>query len=223
MTDRASIPKPPPDRFRRCVIADDRGRTAEMIDPFRLYALGGDGVIDRDHLRAIIEDVAPSRLRMLRYLAWFAGIYIVAMVLAVFVPRYLENGSVLHSAGIAARSLAVWWAFAYLLLILPWQLLVERRAKRRRIAALVLSHGHCAHCGYELRGLAPDPADGATVCPECSGAWKLDDAGRALASGDGPKADRHEWRCYARLGLGIALIAVGLVVLHELAHRFLGW
>jgi transcription initiation factor TFIIIB Brf1 subunit/transcription initiation factor TFIIB len=37
----------------------------------------------------------------------------------------------------------------------------------------MLKHLRCPHCGYDLRGLAADPEDGATVCPECGCAWRL--------------------------------------------------
>lgn len=34
--------------------------------------------------------------------------------------------------------------------------------------------GLCWSCGYDLRGMTPDP-DGCTVCPECGAAWRLPD------------------------------------------------
>lgn len=39
-------------------------------------------------------------------------------------------------------------------------------------AAVMVNHGHCADCGYSIKGLPPE-ADGCCVCPECGAAWKL--------------------------------------------------
>ena len=46
-----------------------------------------------------------------------------------------------------------------------------RRARAKRICAIMLENLRCPHCGYDLRLLPADPADGATVCPECGCAW----------------------------------------------------
>ena len=43
--------------------------------------------------------------------------------------------------------------------------------KRYRQAA-----GRCRACDYDLARLEPE-ADGCTVCPECSAAWRLDHPG----------------------------------------------
>ena len=42
-----------------------------------------------------------------------------------------------------------------------------RRARFRRVCDVMLKHLRCPHCGYDLRLLPVDPADSATVCPEC--------------------------------------------------------
>ncbi|MGH7244406.1 MAG: hypothetical protein ACREJD_13425 [Phycisphaerales bacterium] len=43
------------------------------------------------------------------------------------------------------------------------------------VARQWLSLGTCAGCRYDLRDIEP-AADGCTVCPECGGAWKLQQA-----------------------------------------------
>ena len=48
-----------------------------------------------------------------------------------------------------------------------------RRKRLRRVCRTMLKHLRCPHCGYDLRLLPVDGADGATVCPECGGAWRL--------------------------------------------------
>jgi hypothetical protein len=51
---------------------------------------------------------------------------------------------------------------------------VSARVRFRRISKIILKHNRCPHCGYDLRMLPVDPADGATVCPECGCAWRLE-------------------------------------------------
>ncbi len=43
-----------------------------------------------------------------------------------------------------------------------------------RIRSVMLKHLRCPHCGYDLRMLPTDSEDGATVCPECGCAWRLE-------------------------------------------------
>jgi hypothetical protein len=38
----------------------------------------------------------------------------------------------------------------------------------------VLELHRCAACANTLEGVAADPADGSTVCPECGAAWRLE-------------------------------------------------
>ena len=52
-----------------------------------------------------------------------------------------------------------------------WQ--SARRARAKRVCAVMLAYLHCPSCGYDIRGLPTDPEDRATVCPECGCAWKL--------------------------------------------------
>ena len=50
-----------------------------------------------------------------------------------------------------------------------------RRARARLVCAIMLKHLRCPSCGYDIRGLPTDAKDGATVCPECGCAWRLDE------------------------------------------------
>ena len=59
-------------------------------------------------------------------------------------------------------------AFLYLLWI------GARRTRSRRVVEIMLEHLRCPHCGYDLRMLPTDPHDGATVCPECGCAWRIE-------------------------------------------------
>ncbi|MEW6251597.1 MAG: hypothetical protein AB1716_13195, partial [Planctomycetota bacterium] len=55
----------------------------------------------------------------------------------------------------------------------PWIIWFALKRKRfGAVAAAILKHRRCPHCGYDLRLLPVDPTDGATVCPECGCAWR---------------------------------------------------
>ncbi len=59
--------------------------------------------------------------------------------------------------------------------ITPWAVWMEAKAARlRRVRRVMLKYLRCPHCGYDIRELATDPADGTTVCPECGCAWLLE-------------------------------------------------
>lgn len=51
---------------------------------------------------------------------------------------------------------------------------VLRPRRLRRVTALVLREGLCAHCGYNLHSVPVDASDGMRLCPECGAAWKND-------------------------------------------------
>jgi hypothetical protein len=53
-----------------------------------------------------------------------------------------------------------------------------RRARAKHVCEIMLRHLRCPHCGYDIRGLLTDPNDGATICPECGCAWKLEPTNR---------------------------------------------
>jgi hypothetical protein len=50
-----------------------------------------------------------------------------------------------------------------------------RKARAKLVCAVMLKHLRCPHCGYDIRGLPSSPDDGATICPECGSAWRLED------------------------------------------------
>jgi hypothetical protein len=63
-----------------------------------------------------------------------------------------------------------------------------RNARSARTTRTMLEHLYCPHCGYNIRGLPTAPEDGATICPECGCAWRLDDP---QADGDIGDSARH--------------------------------
>ncbi len=64
-----------------------------------------------------------------------------------------------------------------------------------RVRWIMLKHHRCPQCGYDIRLLPADAADGATVCPECGCAWRLEESG--VVDGNGSVATGVE--CTTRL------------------------
>jgi hypothetical protein len=88
----------------------------------------------------------------------------------------------------------------------------QRRTRRRRVQAVMLKHGRCPHCGYSLTGLPVDPGDGATVCPECAGAWRIDDPAiaREIAATPTKTSIGRNRRLIFLLIAGLAVMSLGL-------------
>jgi hypothetical protein len=138
------------------------------------------GVIEPDRLAEVVEDLEPDARRHRRW-AWI----LVLVGLPIFVG--------LLAVDIAIEGRAAWrdlvstvtnpvmvpiWIGVVLVPIIS-----ARQQRLRRVRAVMLRHQCCPHCGYDLRGLPVDPADQATVCPECACAWELSDRSQVGADG----------------------------------------
>ncbi len=230
---------PPPDtttrvnrlgRLRRCLIIDDREREVELLNPFRLYLTGRDDVIERPVLKSIVDDGAVGGVRGLRGAGGvgsnvgesrklqlsilFAIALFMAMAYFAFVPEYRATNDLKHSLSEAVRSPVIYFALGYGLLILPWQFRAERRIRRRHITKALLDRQRCPHCGYNLDGLASEPDDGATVCPECASAWKLDEASVANRAGDDQQATREMVRFGIYVGIVMTIGGLGMALFY---------
>jgi hypothetical protein len=124
-------------------IRDARDRVVTQLDPVTMHLLRRHELIEADVLRAIVKE---------------KGVEIGPA--ESIVMKDFGTGPFARSASVVYFSI-VPWVFWFGL----------KRARFGRIAAAMLKHGRCPHCGYSLEGLTPDAADGATVCPECGCAW----------------------------------------------------
>ena len=86
----------------------------------------------------------------------------------------------------------------------------ERRIRRRHITKALLERRRCAHCGYNLKGLESTAEEGATVCPECACAWKLDEASVAHRAGDELQARREMIRFGILVGIVLTIVGLGM-------------
>ena len=146
-------------------IRDARGRKVEQIDPLTIHLLQQRDIIEADALKAIVRE---DDLRIMRSERAFFIVGLLAMLVVVGLFLYSMIFKGLSNAPYAKTVALVYFA------VVPWFIwYLIRRSRFSKIAPIMLKHHRCAHCGYDLRGLPSDAPDGATVCPECGCAWKL--------------------------------------------------
>jgi hypothetical protein len=151
-------------------VLDARGRRVSQLDPVAMHLLRRPGIIPTDVLREIAEQVGIGLTRGTRLVFWTSilGLLCFAIALIICLSR-LADGRI--TTGIFFRNMIVYFA-VFSGVASSWISL--RSARHRKTTGAMLRHLRCPHCGYDLRMLPADPADGATVCPECGCAWKLD-------------------------------------------------
>jgi len=153
---------------RTVCMLDARGRRVAYLDPYELQLLRRHDVIPEEPLEQIAAEVGfglPTWQRR-GYLACVSIFFACIVFLIVWkIVRRAPIDSVEY----------VLWPVNLIVFSLGaakfWQ--GGRRARARRVCGVMLEHRRCAHCGYDIRGL-PVADDGATVCPECGCAWRLD-------------------------------------------------
>lgn len=146
-------------------IRDARRRRVAQLDPVALRLLRRRDVIAADALEAIAHEKGV-RIAARERVALVGGLCGLLLVLGFFTYALITGD--IRAATYAKTGSSLWFCSA------PW--IIWFALKRRRfgaVAAAMLKHRHCPHCGYDLRLLPVDPADGATVCPECGCAWAL--------------------------------------------------
>jgi len=148
-----------------------------MLDPYALHLLGRDDEIPKDALARIAKEIGSGRSGVAQVRALFALWTLVAVPLIAFCAALVWGGQV--------RRLLAWTPAWLPILLFPWLTwLGARRRRYRRTLRVMLRHSRCPHCGYDLRLLPADPADGATVCPECGCAWRLPGGAEAPGRAD---------------------------------------
>jgi len=155
----------PPYLSRQGHITDARERTVTQLDPVTMYVLQQHDVIEADVLRAIAHEPGVEMTGWERA-SLITGVVALLLVTGLFVESIIMKD---FSGAPFARSAAlVYFSFV------PWVFWFGlKRARFGKVAAAMLKHGRCPHCGYSLQGLAADEKDDATVCPECGCAWNL--------------------------------------------------
>lgn len=157
-----------PTKKRRPRIKDARGRSVTQLDPVALYLLRQHDVIEADVLRAIVHEKGVNITGKERAFL-VVGVVGALLVISLFTHAFFTGD--LGGAPLAKSSSLVFMCS------IPWVIWHSlKRARFGKVTATMLEHLRCPHCGYDLRLLPADPADGATVCPECGCAWRLEQA-----------------------------------------------
>ncbi len=147
-------------------IKDAHRRMATQLDPVAMHFLRQHDVIEADVLGAIANEkgVRITRTERAALIVGVGGLFTVA---SLFLYEVLAGS--FGSAPLAQSASLVWFS------IIPWLIWMGiKRARFGKVAAAMLKYLRCPHCGYDLRLLPADPEDGATVCPECGCAWRLE-------------------------------------------------
>jgi hypothetical protein len=137
-----------------------------QLDPVALYVLRRHDVIDADALRAIANEKGVRITGAER--APLIGAVLCAILVISFFAIALITGDIRDAPYAKSAGLVY-------LCAIPW--IVWFAVKRRRfgkVASAMLKYSRCPHCGYDLRGLLRSTDDGATICPECGCAWRLE-------------------------------------------------
>ncbi len=151
-------------------INDARGRRVSQLDPVMMHLLRRPGILPPEVLEEITRQVDVGITRGTRVLLWSSVVGLVCLGIALTVGMTgilggnIDAGrffkSLLPYLGVVSGSVTCWIAL--------------RSARHQQIGRAMLKHLRCPHCGYDIRSLPADPADGATVCPECGCAWQLE-------------------------------------------------
>lgn len=163
-------------------VMDARGRSVRQLDPVVLHLLRQHDVIPAEPLKEIANEILPgaSRQGLRQILIALGGLVLVGIGYFVYF-RYVSTWRGLDAVQII-------FCIVQFVVIASGPLIayrVVRRTHARRVVPVMLAHGYCPHCGYNISHLPADPLDGATVCPECGCAWQLGErsgARRLIAS-----------------------------------------
>jgi hypothetical protein len=154
-------------------VLDHRGRSCELLDPYPLWLARRFDRIPAEALEPVVREMGFGLARGHLVLFW-VGLACLAIVAVSIVDRTIELW-----LGGGVTLLGMTKILTPLLGVLPGPLLLWLAARKWRLdrtRTAMLRHLRCPHFAYDLRGL-PRESDGATICPECGLAWKLDSAG----------------------------------------------
>jgi hypothetical protein len=126
----------------------------------------------------VVDDLGGGLVRQLRWRAWALRVVVgLAVAVGAFGVLYRLGDDNLWAAlyAVYRSNVLIYLPLALGVFLIP--LLIARRMRGGRAPGAMLRSGLCPHCGYDLRGSPADEEDGATVCPECGCAWRLDSTG----------------------------------------------
>jgi hypothetical protein len=189
-------------------IRDLRGRLVTQLDPVTLHVLHRHSVIEAHALDAIVEDLEPGTARIRRNLIVIIPGVIFLVVAGIAALYFVSDAGARQDLISTLTNPALMVPNLVCCIFVPW--IVTRQARLKRVRFAMLKHRRCPHCGYDLRGLPTDPADQATVCPECGCAWVLDEQAMAERLAATAPSAMHPG---SRRTAALVLVLVGLTLL----------
>lgn len=156
-------------RERRMRIREARGRSVTQLDPVTMHLMHRHDLIDAETLRVIAEEIGPGHGKWRRRWFWIFEILPLIAIPVLFIRVFIMRG------GRDSLSIILWSVIVVCVVIAVWGFAMGAKKLRfGRVRDAMLKYRRCPHCGYNLRGLMVAPTDGATLCPECGCAWKID-------------------------------------------------
>jgi hypothetical protein len=151
-------------------IKDARGRSVMALDPVMMHLLHRRDGIPAEQLREMAQEIGIGMTKTTRVLFWISllCIALALIVLGIHLVHGIATGTGFRRLFRQAIPFIGIWVGPFIM----W--FGARSVRIQRIGKVMLKHLRCPHCGYDIRGLPTAEEDGATVCPECGCAWKLD-------------------------------------------------
>ncbi|MCZ6835405.1 MAG: hypothetical protein O7G85_06480 [Planctomycetota bacterium] len=186
-----------------------------MIDPISQYKSHRPGAIEGDALEKIVGAIEKGTKGKLCKTFSYALGFMVFIMGVVALIAYMKGVPVFEKLWSVLTNPAFILPNLYWIVMIPRSWVTRKRTRRKKTYAQLLKHRRCPHCGFDIRGLGVDPMDGATICPECTAAWKLDDPAIEAMCRDSCGS-----YCTGRFGRGrvigaillAALVAAGVVL-----------
>lgn len=194
-------------RRSRGQIEDARGRWVRPLDPVKLHLLRRHDLIPADALRGIAEDLDRPWVRIGRALFVFYAVMLATCWGGMtYYLLFLSRSRRLDAVMMAFYGLQL--VFMCAAFFVPWFIASAKRLPYVRPA--MLKHRRCPRCAYDLRGLSADPRDGATACPECGCAWRINAPEVVSFSGEAlRRMNRPTKRAQVVLGMFVLLLLGG--------------
>ncbi len=193
-------------------VRDVRGRIVPTIDPLKVHLRGRSNVIDRAALDAVIEELEPGIKKRVAFLKWLVPAIVLLVGGGIGLSIFLEGQSAWNDLKGTLVNPALFGAY-FCCFFTPW--IAMRQKRFRRVPAILLKHRCCPHCGYGLRGLPVDPVDGATICPECACAWKLDEPQRVGIASAAERPNAHLLIMLVLVGLTFFGVLLAIYITHR--------
>ena len=162
-------------------VKDAQGRVVSQLDPVMMHLLHRHDTIPRDALQELAHAIGIKITRATRLAFWGGLACLVVCTIALTIMLIRLNAGVIGVRQFVRGLIPFMgsWIGPFMF----WA--TTRSARHQRITQVMHQCLRCPHCGYDIRGLPTEPDDGATICPDCGCAWRLEKSSAVARSKDG--------------------------------------